>query len=87
MTGLENLFSHPFLACLGERFRMLRAQRGLTRRVVAQGPRRFRSAICLIWRLAPVTPLYWCFSKWPKRWTARLRSCWGAWLPSQRSGY
>ena len=32
---LENLYRHPFLACLGERFRMLRARRGLTRLAVA----------------------------------------------------
>jgi XRE family aerobic/anaerobic benzoate catabolism transcriptional regulator len=36
MTGQDTPSRHPFLAALGERFRMLRARRGLTRRAVAQ---------------------------------------------------
>ena len=36
MVDLESNSRHPFLASLGERVRMLRARRGMTRRAVAQ---------------------------------------------------
>ena len=36
MTDSESHFRHPFLAGLGDRVRMLRARRGMTRRAVAQ---------------------------------------------------
>jgi XRE family aerobic/anaerobic benzoate catabolism transcriptional regulator len=55
----------PAAGQLGERVRNLRAQRGLTRKTLANRRPTCRSGTWPTWNTAPAMPRSWCCSRWP----------------------